>query len=156
MEVASFRASQFYEIASFGISFGSNCKILSLLLEGHCRHYPLLQLQCIYSVQLYTIDLKYVQCKCTCQLQIYRCLCITDQVWSQDDWILAKLIVILLPLHVHVCPASLTHKNPRRCKIIHCMRPMGCKYRSMDLKYLVCVITHLLWQFELHCIMANV
>ena len=76
MEVASFRASQFYEIASFGI--GSNCKILSLLLEGHYRHYPLLKLRCIYSVRFYTIDLKYVQCNCTCQLQSYRCTCITD------------------------------------------------------------------------------
>ena len=48
MEVASFRASQFYEIASFGI--GSNCKILSLLLEGHYHHYPFFEtsmyLQC--------------------------------------------------------------------------------------------------------------
>ena len=58
MEVASFRASQFYEIASFGI--GSNCKILSLLLEGHYHHYPFLKLRCIYSVRFYTIDLKYV------------------------------------------------------------------------------------------------
>ena len=37
--------------------------------------------------------------------------------------------VILLPL----CPVSLTHKNPQRCKIIHRMRPIGPKHRSIDL-----------------------
>ena len=40
--------------------------------------------------------------------------------------------VILPPLH----PASLTHKNnidPQRRKIIHGMRPEGCKDRSNDL-----------------------
>ena len=34
--------------------------------------------------------------------------------------------VILLPLH----PASLTHKNPQRHKIIHGMGPIGCKEGS--------------------------
>ena len=38
--------------------------------------------------------------------------------------------VILLPLG----PASLTHKNPQRRKIIHGMRPAGHKERSIDLK----------------------
>ena len=38
--------------------------------------------------------------------------------------------VILLPLR----PASLTHKNPKRLKIIHGMRPVGRKERSIDLK----------------------
>ena len=36
----------------------------------------------------------------------------------------------LSPLH----PVSLTHKNPPRCKIIHGMRPVGCKEQSIDLK----------------------
>ena len=30
---------------------------------------------------------------------------------------------VLLPQ----CPASLMHKNPHRCKIIHGMHPVGCK-----------------------------
>ena len=36
--------------------------------------------------------------------------------------------VILLPLH----PASLTHKNSQRRKIIHGMRPIGYKDQSID------------------------
>ena len=40
--------------------------------------------------------------------------------------------VILLPLR----PASLTHKNPQGHKIIHGMRPVGRKERSIDLKIL--------------------
>ena len=36
--------------------------------------------------------------------------------------------VILLPL----LPASLTHKNPQRRKIIHGMRPVGRKERSIN------------------------
>ena len=36
--------------------------------------------------------------------------------------------VILLPLR----PASLTHKNPQRSKIIHGMRPIGYKDQSID------------------------
>ena len=36
--------------------------------------------------------------------------------------------VILLPLR----PASLTHKNPQRRKIIHGTRPVGRKDRSID------------------------
>jgi len=88
--------------------------------------------------------------------KIYRCICITDQAGSQDDWILAKFAVILLPLHVNVCPASLTHKNSQRDKIIHCgMRPMGRKDRSINPKYSVCVITHVLWQFELLWLMFH-
>ena len=35
--------------------------------------------------------------------------------------------LILLPL----CPASLTHKNPQRRKIVHGMRPVGRKERSI-------------------------
>ena len=42
--------------------------------------------------------------------------------------------VILLPLR----PASLTHKNPQRCKIIHGMHPVGCKDRSIDLNMCIC------------------
>ena len=38
--------------------------------------------------------------------------------------------VILLLL----CPVSLTPKNPQRGKIIHEMRPVGRKERSIDLK----------------------
>ena len=38
--------------------------------------------------------------------------------------------VILLPLR----PASQTHKNPKRLKIIHGMRPVGPEERSIDLK----------------------
>ena len=41
--------------------------------------------------------------------------------------------LILLPL----CPASLTHENPQRRKIIHGMRPVGRKERSMNLKILL-------------------
>ena len=37
--------------------------------------------------------------------------------------------VILSPLR----PASLTHKNPQRRKIVHGMRPLGLKDRSIDL-----------------------
>ena len=40
--------------------------------------------------------------------------------------------VILLPLS----PASLTHKNPQRRKIIHGMRPVGRKDRLIDLDIL--------------------
>ena len=40
--------------------------------------------------------------------------------------------VILLPLS----PASLMHKNPQRRKIIHGMRPVGRKNRSIDLDIL--------------------
>ena len=42
--------------------------------------------------------------------------------------------VILLPLH----PASLRHKNPQICKIIHGMRAVGCKDRSIDLNMCIC------------------
>ena len=42
--------------------------------------------------------------------------------------------VILLPL----CPASLTHKNPQRCKIIHVIHPIGCKDHSIDLNMCIC------------------
>ena len=38
--------------------------------------------------------------------------------------------VILFPL----CPATLMHKNPHRRKIIHEMRPVERKERSIDLK----------------------
>ena len=41
---------------------------------------------------------------------------------------------ILLPLR----PASLTHKNPQRRKIIHGMRPVGHKDRSTDLNMCIC------------------
>jgi len=40
------------------------------------------------------------------------------------------LAVILLPLR----PASQTHKNPQRRKIIHCMCPVGPKDWLIDLK----------------------
>ena len=40
--------------------------------------------------------------------------------------------VILLPLR----PASPMHKNPQRHKMIHGMRPVGRKERSIDLKIL--------------------
>ena len=40
--------------------------------------------------------------------------------------------VILLPLS----PASLMHKNPQRRKVIHGMRPVGRKNRSIDLDIL--------------------
>ena len=48
--------------------------------------------------------------------------------------------VILLPL----CPASLTHKNPQRCKIIHRMRPIGRKHRLNDLNIFFVEISCLL------------
>ena len=41
-----------------------------------------------------------------------------------------SVIVILLPLH----PASLTHKNPQKRKIICGMHPVGHKDRLIDLK----------------------
>ena len=50
--------------------------------------------------------------------------------------------MILLP----PCPASLTHKNPERHKIIYGIHPIGCRERSIDqskdvfLEYPVCVI----------------
>ena len=53
------------------------------------------------------------------------------------------LTVILLPLR----PASLTQKNPPRRKMIHGMRPIGCKEQSIDrledflIEYPVCVIS---------------
>ena len=34
-------------------------------------------------------------------------------------------------------PVSLMHKNPQRCKIIHGMRPIERKDRSLDLKMLI-------------------
>ena len=42
--------------------------------------------------------------------------------------------VTLLPLR----PASLTHRNPQRRKIIHGMRPEGRKDRSIDLNVCIC------------------
>ena len=33
---------------------------------------------------------------------------------------------------VTLCPVSLTHKNPKRQKIINGMRPLGCKDRLID------------------------
>ena len=45
-------------------------------------------------------------------------------------FVVVDTTVILLPLR----PASLTHKSPQRRKIIHCMRPVGRKDRSIDLK----------------------
>ena len=42
------------------------------------------------------------------------------------------VLMILLPLH----PASLMHKSPQTCKIIHGMRPVGCNEQSTDLKIL--------------------
>ena len=48
--------------------------------------------------------------------------------------------VILLPL----CPVSLTHKNPQRCKIIHHMCPVGRKHRSIDLNMFFVEISCLL------------
>ena len=42
--------------------------------------------------------------------------------------------MILLPLR----PESLVHKNPQRCKIIHVMRPVGRKARSIDLNMCIC------------------
>ena len=36
--------------------------------------------------------------------------------------------MIVLPL----CPTSLMHKNPKRCKIIHGMCPIGCKDWSIN------------------------
>ena len=53
--------------------------------------------------------------------QLSHCL----KIWI-DDWLKSMIeTVILLPL----CPASLTHRNPQRCKIIHGMHPVGCKDR---------------------------
>ena len=43
---------------------------------------------------------------------------------------LSSFSVILLPLR----PASLTHKNPPKRKIIHGMRSVGRKEQSIDLK----------------------
>ena len=48
--------------------------------------------------------------------------------------------VILLPLR----PASLMHKNPQRCKIIHRMRPIGRKHRLIDLNMFLVEISCLL------------
>ena len=45
-------------------------------------------------------------------------------------FVVVDTTVILLP----PCPASLMHKSPQRRKIIHDMRPVGCKDRSIDLK----------------------
>ena len=42
--------------------------------------------------------------------------------------------VILLPLR----PASLTHKNPQRHKIIHGMHPVGCEDQPIDLNMCIC------------------
>ena len=43
-------------------------------------------------------------------------------------------LVILLPLR----PASLAHKNPQRRKLIHGMRPVGGKDRSIDQNMCFC------------------
>ena len=42
------------------------------------------------------------------------------------------VLMILLPLH----QASLMHKSPQTCKIIHGMRPVGCNEQSTDLRIL--------------------
>ena len=48
------------------------------------------------------------------------------------------MAVILLPLR----PVSLTHKNPKERKIIHGLRPVGCKDQEDVFKeYPVCVIS---------------
>ena len=54
--------------------------------------------------------------------------------------------MILLPLR----PASLTHKNPQIRKIIHGMRPVGRKDRSIDLNMCIAEVSGpfvlFLWQ----------
>ena len=52
--------------------------------------------------------------------------CFTQFNTLLTDW-MTWCAVILLPLR----PASLIHKNPQRCKIIHGMHPIGCKDRSI-------------------------
>ena len=51
-----------------------------------------------------------------------------SRIWTRDYLEQIQPAVILLPLR----PASLTNKNPQRHKIIHCMRPVGRKDRSID------------------------
>ena len=55
--------------------------------------------------------------------------------------------VILVPL----CPASPTHKNPQRHKMIDGMRPVGRKDQSIDLNMCICrniwpISRNFLWQ----------
>ena len=47
---------------------------------------------------------------------------------------IVPLSLILLPLRLE----SLKHKNPQRRKIIHGMRPVGCKHGSIDLNMCFC------------------
>ena len=49
-------------------------------------------------------------------------------LWGINTQVDAQHSVILLPLH----PASLTHRNPQRPKIIHGMLPVGHKHRLID------------------------
>ena len=53
------------------------------------------------------------------------------QMWRVFKVVLIRVntAVILLPLR----PASMTHKNPQRRKIIHGLRPVGRKVRCIDL-----------------------
>ena len=52
---------------------------------------------------------------------------------------LSYLIPFIVPLSLILLPLRLEspmRKNPQRCKIIHGMRPVGCKDRSSDLNIL--------------------
>ena len=51
--------------------------------------------------------------------------CISNKTYFNSSS--PKSAVILLPL----CPVSLMHRNPQRCKIIHDMHPIGHKDRSI-------------------------
>lgn len=66
-----------------------------------------------------------------CVLGIVQCLfnhCITSFA-DHTHQTTPRNSVILLPLG----PASLKHKNPQRCKLIHGMYTVGCKDGSSDL-----------------------
>ena len=74
-----------------------------------------------------------------CCVQFVNCFCfITSFYCGYSSKIWPKRIILLLsdllPLH----PATLRHKNPQICKIIHGMRAVGCKDRSIDLNMCIC------------------
>ena len=51
--------------------------------------------------------------------------------------IFSKCITLEAVILFSLRPVSLMHKNPQRCKIIHGMRPVERKDRSLDLKMLI-------------------
>ena len=73
-------------------------------------------------------------------------------VFSSNYWCLVSDSMILLPLR----PASLTHKDSKRCKITYNMCPIGRKEWSIDLKIiLVQYPVHVIFFLQINCLVTE-